>query len=66
MSFESYNIITNIKDVLWYIENEDYIESYQQIKDMSRILNNNLHLIKNKKYYIEKFDTIKYKWYNKQ
>ena len=65
MSFENYNIITNIKDVLWYIENEDCIESYSQIKDMNRIFDDNLHLIRNKKYYIEKLDTINRKWYNK-
>ena len=55
-------IITSIKDVIWYIENEGCIVSKQQVKDMCRIFNDNLCYIKNKKYYIEKLDKIKWKW----
>lgn len=57
------NIITSIIDALWYIDNEDCITSKQQIKDICKVFDNNLHLIINKKYYIEKLDKIKRKWY---
>ena len=60
-----YNIITNLEDAIWYLEHEEYIETYEQIKDIDRIITDNLYRLSNKKYYIEKCDKLRYKWYKK-
>lgn len=60
-----YNIITNLEDAIWYLEHEEYIESYEQVKDIDRIITDNLYRLNNKKYYIEKCDKLRYKWYRK-
>lgn len=60
-----YNIITNLEDAIWYLEHEEYIETYEQIKDIDRIITDNLYRLSNKKYYIEKCDKLRYKWYRK-
>lgn len=60
-----YNIITNLEDAIWYLEHEEYIESYEQVKDIDRIITDNLYRLSNKKYYIEKCDKLRYKWYRK-
>lgn len=60
-----YNIITNLEDAIWYLENEECIETYEQVKDIDRIITDNLYRLSNKKYYIEKCDKLRYKWYRK-
>ena len=60
-----YNIITNLEDAIWYLEHDEYIETYEQVKDIDRIITNNLYRLSNKKYYIEKCDKLRYKWYRK-
>ena len=60
-----YNIITNLEDAIWYLEHEEYIETYEQIKDIDRIITDNLYRLSNRKYYIEKCDKLRYKWYKK-
>ena len=60
-----YNIITNLEDAIWYLENQECIETYEQVKDIDRIITNNLYRLSNKKYYIEKCDKLRYKWYRK-
>lgn len=60
-----YNIITNLEDAIWYLEHEEYIENYEQVKDIDRIITNNLYRLSNRKYYIEKCDKLRYKWYKK-
>ena len=60
-----YNIITNLEDAIWYLENQECIETYEQVKDIDRIITNNLYRLNNKKYYIEKCDKLRYKWYRK-
>ena len=60
-----YNIITNLEDAIWYLEHEEYIETYEQIKDIDRVITDNLYRLSNKKYYIEKCDKLRYKWYRK-
>ena len=41
------------------------IENYEQVKDIDRIITDNLYRLNNKKYYIEKCDKLRYKWYKK-
>ena len=60
-----YNIITNLEDAIWYLEHEEYIENYEQVKDIDRIITDNLYRLNNRKYYIEKCDKLRYKWYKK-
>lgn len=60
-----YNIITTLEDAIWYLENQEYIETYEQVKDIDRIITNNLYRLNNKKYYIEKCNKLRYKWYKK-
>ena len=60
-----YNIITNLEDAIWYLENDECIETYEQVKDIDRIITDNLYRLSNKKYYIEKCDKLRYKWYKK-
>ena len=60
-----YNIITNLEDAIWYLEHEECIETYEQIKDIDRIITDNLYRLSNKKYYIEKCDKLRYEWYKK-
>ena len=60
-----YNIITTLEDAIWYLEHDECIESYEQIKDIDRIITDNLYRLSNKKYYIEKCDKLRYKWYRK-
>ena len=60
-----YNIITNLEDAIWYLEHEECIEIYEQVKDIDRIITDNLYRLSNKKYYIEKCDKLRYKWYKK-
>ena len=60
-----YNIITNLEDAIWYLEHEECIEDYEQVKDIDRIITDNLYRLSNKKYYIEKCDKLRYKWYRK-
>ena len=60
-----YNIITNLEDAIWYLENQECIETYEQVKDIDRIITDNLYRLSNKKYYIEKCDKLRYKWYRK-
>ena len=60
-----YNIITSLEDAIWYLENEECIETYEQVKDIDRIITDNLYRLSNKKYYIEKCDKLRYKWYKK-
>ena len=60
-----YNIITNLEDAIWYLEHDECIETYEQVKDIDRIITNNLYRLSNKKYYIEKCDKLRYKWYRK-
>ena len=60
-----YNIITNLEDAIWYLEHEKYIEDYEQVKDIDRIITDNLYRLSNKKYYIEKCDKLRYEWYRK-
>ena len=60
-----YNIITNLEDAIWYLEHEECIETYDQIKDIDRIITDNLYRLSNKKYYIEKCVKLRYKWYKK-
>ena len=60
-----YNIITNLEDAIWYLENQECIETYEQVKDIDRIITDNLYRLSNKKYYIEKCDKLRYKWYKK-
>ena len=60
-----YNIITNLEDAIWYLEHDECIEAYEQVKDIDRIITNNLYRLSNKKYYIEKCDKLRYKWYRK-
>ena len=49
-----YNIITSLEDAIWYLENEECIETYEQVKDIDRIITDKNYRINNKKYYIEK------------
>ena len=60
-----YNIITNLEDAIWYLEHDGCIETYEQIKDIDRIITDNLYRLSNKKYYIEKCDKLRYEWYKK-
>ena len=60
-----YNIITNLEDAIWYLERDECIETYEQVKDIDRIITDNLYRLSNKKYYIEKCDKLRYKWYRK-
>ena len=60
-----YNIITNLEDAIWYLEHEECIGTYEQVKDIDRIITDNLYRLSNKKYYIEKCDKLRYKWYKK-
>ena len=60
-----YNIITNLEDAIWYLENDECIETYEQVKDIDRIITDNLYRLSNKKYYIEKCDKLRYKWHKK-
>ena len=60
-----YNIITNLEDAIWYLEHDECIETYEQIKDIDRIKTDNLYRLSNKKYYIEKCDKLRYEWYRK-
>lgn len=57
-------IVTNLTDVIFYIDNDDLIETKDQVKDMKRILNNNLHLLPTnyKKVLINKMDRLYSKW----
>lgn len=57
------SIISDIRDVIFYINNDDLIETVDQVKDINRIFNDNLYRLSNKKYYIEKLEKINYKWY---
>ena len=60
-----YNIITTLEDAIWYLEHDECIETYEQVKDIDRIITDNLYRLSNKKYYIEKCDKLRYEWYRK-
>ena len=44
-----YNIITNLEDAIWYLEHDECIETYEQVKDIDRIITDNLYRLSNKK-----------------
>lgn len=62
-NFNDEYMITNLEDAIWYLDHEEYIETKEQIKDIKRIFDNQSYRVTNKKFYIEKIDRIKRKFY---
>ena len=58
-------IITSLEDAIWYLNHEELIETKEQIKDIERIFDGQSYRVSNKKYYIEKIDRIRRKFYTR-